>query len=225
MREIPLQDLTQPSSGRWLFGWGDTAQERQILYRELQADVHACFPAHLCLCPSVWEAGGLRRVAQASSKKAHLPMEELVQARSLQNAVCTNTSAKSTFCLATLPEQGSVLLCNGQHLPTGSWGAGVCPEWSALLQPGTRPPPEQAHSENLMQASQVEHHLFIAEIGIKCLAVAQLCPTCATTWTVARQASLSMGFSGQEYCSGLPLLSPIKCLLFASHCARHSWMT
>ena len=116
-----MQHLTQPSSGRWLFGWGDTAQERQILYRELQADVHACFPAHLCLCPSVWEAGGLRRVAQASSKKAHLPMEELVQARSLQNAVCTNTSAKSTFCLATPPEQGSVLLCNGQHLPTGSW--------------------------------------------------------------------------------------------------------
>ena len=59
-----------------------------------------------------------------------------------------------------------------------------------------------------MQASQVEHHLFIAEIGIKCLAVAQLCPTCATTWTVARQASLSMGFSGQEYCSELPFPSP-----------------
>ena len=54
-------------------------------------------------------------------------MEELVQARSLQNAVCTNTSAKSTFCLATPPKQGSVLLYNGQHLLTGSWGAGVCP--------------------------------------------------------------------------------------------------
>ena len=76
-----------------------------------------------------------------------------------------------------------------------------------------------------MQASQVEHRLFIAEIGIKFLAVAQLCPTCVTMWTVAREATLSMGFSGQEYCSGLPLPSPIKCLLFASHCARRSWVT
>ena len=30
----------------------------------------------------------------------------------------------------------------------------------------------------------------------------------ATLWTVARQAPLSMGFSRQEYWSGLPLLSP-----------------
>ena len=29
-----------------------------------------------------------------------------------------------------------------------------------------------------------------------------------TPWTVARQAPLSMGFSRQEYWSGLPLLSP-----------------
>ena len=30
----------------------------------------------------------------------------------------------------------------------------------------------------------------------------------ATPWTVARQASLSMGFSRQEYWSGLPFPSP-----------------
>ena len=30
----------------------------------------------------------------------------------------------------------------------------------------------------------------------------------ATPWTVARQAPLSMGFSRQEYCSGLPFPSP-----------------
>ena len=30
----------------------------------------------------------------------------------------------------------------------------------------------------------------------------------ATPWTVACQAPLSMGFSGQEYWSGLPLPSP-----------------
>ena len=29
-----------------------------------------------------------------------------------------------------------------------------------------------------------------------------------TPWTVAHQASLSMGFSGQEYRSGLPFPSP-----------------
>ena len=30
----------------------------------------------------------------------------------------------------------------------------------------------------------------------------------ATLWAVALQAPLSVGFSGQEYWSGLPLLSP-----------------
>ena len=29
-----------------------------------------------------------------------------------------------------------------------------------------------------------------------------------TPWTIAHQAPLSMGFSRQEYCSGLPFLSP-----------------
>ena len=38
--------------------------------------------------------------------------------------------------------------------------------------------------------------------------VAKLCPTLAIPWTVARQAPLSMGFSRQEYWSGLPFPSP-----------------
>ena len=38
--------------------------------------------------------------------------------------------------------------------------------------------------------------------------VAQLCPTSATPWTAAFQAPLSMGFSRQEYWSGVPLSSP-----------------
>ena len=37
---------------------------------------------------------------------------------------------------------------------------------------------------------------------------AQSCPTLATQWTVACQAPLFMGFSRQEYCSGLPFPSP-----------------
>ena len=38
--------------------------------------------------------------------------------------------------------------------------------------------------------------------------VAQLCPTLATPWTIARQAPLLMGFPRQEYWSGLPFPSP-----------------
>ena len=37
--------------------------------------------------------------------------------------------------------------------------------------------------------------------------VAKSCPTLVTPWTVAHQAPLSMGFSRQEYWSGLPFLS------------------
>ena len=38
--------------------------------------------------------------------------------------------------------------------------------------------------------------------------VAQSCPNLVTTWTVAHQAPPSMGFSRQEYWSGLPFPSP-----------------
>ena len=38
--------------------------------------------------------------------------------------------------------------------------------------------------------------------------VAQSCPSLATPWTAAHQAPLSMGFSRQEYWSGVPLPSP-----------------
>ena len=38
--------------------------------------------------------------------------------------------------------------------------------------------------------------------------VVQSCPTLVTPWTVSYQAPPSMGFSRQEYWSGLPLPSP-----------------
>ena len=38
--------------------------------------------------------------------------------------------------------------------------------------------------------------------------VAKSYPTLAIPWTIARQALLSMGFSRQEYWSGLPFPSP-----------------
>ena len=37
--------------------------------------------------------------------------------------------------------------------------------------------------------------------------VAQSCPLFVTLWTAARQAPLSMGFSGQEYWTGLPFFT------------------
>ena len=41
-----------------------------------------------------------------------------------------------------------------------------------------------------------------------CCLVLKSCPTLATPWTVAHQASLSLGFSRQEYWSGLPFPFP-----------------
>ena len=38
--------------------------------------------------------------------------------------------------------------------------------------------------------------------------VAKLCPTLATPWAITCQAPLFMGFSRQEYWSGLPFPSP-----------------
>ena len=39
---------------------------------------------------------------------------------------------------------------------------------------------------------------------------------CATLWTAAHQAPLSLGFSRQEYLSGLPFLSPSKDIQMAN---------
>ena len=43
------------------------------------------------------------------------------------------------------------------------------------------------------------------DVSVSCLVVSQLF---ATPWTVAHQAPLSVGFSRQEYWSGLPCLPP-----------------
>ena len=47
--------------------------------------------------------------------------------------------------------------------------------------------------------------------------VAQSCPTLCTPWTIAHQAPLSMGFSMQEYWSGLPFPSP-------EYIMRNAWL-
>ena len=55
--------------------------------------------------------------------------------------------------------------------------------------------------------------------------VAQSCPTLATPWTAAYQVPPSMGFSRQEYWSGVPLPSPdylTKDILSLKKHKRHS---
>ena len=44
----------------------------------------------------------------------------------------------------------------------------------------------------------------------------------ATPWTAAYQAPLSMGFSRQEYWSGVPLPSPIESEYIESH--NYRWL-
>ena len=59
----------------------------------------------------------------------------------------------------------------------------------------------------IFQAHNFLLGLFISFGGGGCLAV-KLCLTLVIPWTIAHQAPLSMGFSRQEYWSGLPFLSP-----------------
>ena len=61
--------------------------------------------------------------------------------------------------------------------------------------------------EALYNQQKQDWELTAAQIMISLEGVvAQSCPTLATPWTVAYQASPSMGFSRQEYWSGLPFL-------------------
>ena len=54
----------------------------------------------------------------------------------------------------------------------------------------------------------IAHHLTALPSGGDGGLVAKLCPTLVTPWTIAHQDPLSMGFSRQEYWSGLPFPSP-----------------
>ena len=60
-----------------------------------------------------------------------------------------------------------------------------------------------------MEVMMPSNHLILCHPQVKWVSeVAQSCPIFATLWTVAYQASPSMGFSRQEYWSGLPFPSP-----------------
>ena len=49
---------------------------------------------------------------------------------------------------------------------------------------------------------------WLSLVGLSGALVTKSCLILATPWTVAQQAPLSMGFSRQEYWSGLPFPSP-----------------
>ena len=74
-------------------------------------------------------------------------------------------------------------------------------------------------NENNAELENISNHIISSEPGIHYLflilkslvqfsSVAQSCLTLCDPWTVAHQAPPSMGFSRQEYWSGLPFPSP-----------------
>ena len=68
---------------------------------------------------------------------------------------------------------------------------------------------EFQNSQNNLEKEQREKiHIFPVSKLIGGGLVAKLCPSFATPWAVACQAPLSMGFSRQEYWSGLSFPSP-----------------
>ena len=74
-------------------------------------------------------------------------------------------------------------------------------------QPTRLPRPWDSPGKN----TGVGCHFLLQSMKVKSESeVAQSCPTLATPWTVAHQAPPSMGFSRQEYWSGVPLPSPVK---------------
>ena len=71
-------------------------------------------------------------------------------------------------------------------------------------QPTTLPRPWDSPGKN----TGVGCHFLLQCMKVKSeREVAQLCPTLATPWTAAYQSPPSMGFSRQEYWSGVPLPS------------------
>ena len=75
------------------------------------------------------------------------------------------------------------------------------------LQPTRLPHPWDSPGKN----TGVGCHFLLQRMKVK--SESEVAPTpLATPWTVAHQAPQSMGFSRQEYWSGVPLPSPKFCL-------------
>ena len=77
--------------------------------------------------------------------------------------------------------------------------------WSHRQQPTRLPHPWDSPGKN----TGVGCHFLLQCVTVKSESeVAQSCPTLSDPWTAAYQAPPSMGFSRQEYWSGVPLPSP-----------------
>ena len=69
--------------------------------------------------------------------------------------------------------------------------------------------PVSAHNKSLPNSSDKSlFHHFLCPVHVCVLSCFNCIILCATLWTVALQAPLSMGFSRQEYWSGLPCPPP-----------------
>ena len=105
----------------------------------------------------------------------------------------------------------------------------LCP---TLCDPIDGSPPGSPVPEILQARTRVGCHFLLQCMKVKSESeVAQSCPTLATPWTAVHQAPLSMGFSRQEYWSGVPLPSLnhkiLECILDTSslilHLKKSSW--
>ena len=107
----------------------------------------------------------------------------------------------------------------GETLPMGTWAGlvtsrGPQPQThgqtaSCRETPSTRDRPSQKAKQMWRDSSQSLKTRSQDHVGMGCYgAVAKSCLTHGTPWTVTHQAPPSMGFSRQEYWSGVPFPSP-----------------
>ena len=94
--------------------------------------------------------------------------------------------------------------------PTGAWGLTMLTLW---LHPITSPSANQRIVHELIPCPEMQNALLKSTGEFKLfehwseVKVAQPCPTLITPWTAPCQTPWPMGFSRQEYRSGLPFLS------------------
>ena len=95
-----------------------------------------------------------------------------------------------------------------------SWGCCCCCYVALVVSDSVRPHRRQPTRENPRlwdspgKNTGVGCHFLLQYMKMKSESeVTQSCPTLATPWTTAYQAPLSIGFSRQEYWSGMPLPS------------------
>ena len=99
-----------------------------------------------------------------------------------------------------------ILLCNSHHHPAPKSFTFL--NWNSIPIK-LCPPPHYPHPWLLTSTNALSDSMNLTILGtlyvLICFSHVRLC---ATLWTVACQAPLFMGFSRQEYWSGLPCSSP-----------------